>query len=118
MDTFSRAVLGEVRSSVGGVVAPLNTIDARLQGIERRIEEISQGMGELMKPRVEPLYMSVAQAAERYGIGKTMMYEIVNLPEAPPVLKVGARVTLPILAYDRFMAEQFADEGRTAMTSA
>ena len=56
---------------------------------------------------MEALYMSPADAGKRYGLARSTIYQIIELPEAPATLKVGARRLLPIKEYDAFMVSNF-----------
>ena len=56
---------------------------------------------------ITPIYMSVSDAARRYGIGRDLMYEIIGMNEAPATLKLRGKRLLPIAEYDRFMVEMF-----------
>lgn len=60
-----------------------------------------------MKP-ITPIYMSVTDAAKRYGIGRTLMYEILAMNEAPKTLKLKSKRLLPIAEFDAFMADAFS----------
>ena len=56
---------------------------------------------------MESIYMSPAEAGKRYGLARSTIYLIIELPEAPKTLKVGSRRLLPIKEYDEFMQEQY-----------
>lgn len=51
---------------------------------------------------VAPLYMSVSQALERYGISRTTFYQIVQFDGCPKLGKVGKKTIVPIAAFDEF----------------
>jgi hypothetical protein len=56
---------------------------------------------------ITPIYMSVSDAARRYGIGRDLMYELIGMNEAPATLKLKGKRLLPIAEYDKFMVEMF-----------
>ena len=56
---------------------------------------------------MEALYMSPAEAGERYNLSRKVIYELINMPESPSTLKVGNRRLIPIAQWDEFMKEQF-----------
>lgn len=58
--------------------------------------------------KIKPIYMSVTDAAKRYGIARTLVYEIIAMNEAPETLKVGKKRLLPIEKYDEFIRETFS----------
>jgi len=82
--------------------------------IKAAIERLSAEVAHLQEPRTEPIYMSVDQAAARYGICRVNIYEILKMPECPATLKVGQRRLLPIGKFDAFMEEQFLPEERSS----
>ena len=57
--------------------------------------------------KVEPLYMSINEACERYAVKRNTMYDITKLDNAPATLKIGSRRVLPIRDYDNYMRTQF-----------
>jgi hypothetical protein len=59
---------------------------------------------------ITPIYMSVSDAARRYGIGRDLMYEIIGMNEAPNTLKLRGKRLLPIKDFDAFIVEMFQDE--------
>lgn len=59
---------------------------------------------------VAPLYMSVTQALERYGICRTTFYQIVQLDGCPKLGKVGKKTIVPIAAFDEFFNSLIMDE--------
>ncbi len=58
--------------------------------------------------KVKPIYMSVSDAARRYGIGRNLLYEIMAMNEAPETLKIGKKRLLPIAEYDKFFEDTFS----------
>ncbi|GEM_PF-3783111 len=56
---------------------------------------------------METIYMSPADAAKRYGIGRNAIYDIMALPDSPPTLKIGQRRCLPVADYDKYIKETF-----------
>ena len=68
-------------------------------------------MEALRTAQLEPLYASPAEAAKRYGIARSTMYEIMNMPESPRTLKIGKSRLVPIADYDRFIKEYFFNKG-------
>ncbi len=59
---------------------------------------------------ITPIYMSVSDAARRYGIGRDLMYEIIGMNEAPNTLKLRGKRLLPIKDFDEFIVEMFQDK--------
>lgn len=59
---------------------------------------------------IEPIYMSIRESCERYGLSRKVIDEILHMPEAPQTLKVGSRRLLPIKEYDAFMILQFGQK--------
>lgn len=51
----------------------------------------------------EPLYLTVARAANRYSIGKTKVRDLLLLPDAPTVYKLGGTVMIPLKEFDNFV---------------
>lgn len=51
-----------------------------------------------------PLYMSPSEAAKRYELARSTVYELIAMPEAPATLKVGQRRLIPISPMDKFMS--------------
>ena len=60
---------------------------------------------------MDKLYMSPTEAAQRYSLSKTTIYELLGLDDAPVTLKVGHRRLIPIKNMDDFM-KTFAEEQR------
>ncbi len=56
---------------------------------------------------MEAIYMSPAQAGERYSLPRKTIYELMHMPESPNTLKVGRRRLIPVAEWDKFMKEQF-----------
>lgn len=55
--------------------------------------------------KIAPLYMSVSQALERYGICRTTFYQIAQLEGCPKLGKIGNKTVVPIAAFDKFFDE-------------
>lgn len=51
---------------------------------------------------ITPIYMSVNQALERYGISRTTFYQICQLEGCPKLGKVGKKTIIPIVSFDKF----------------
>ena len=62
---------------------------------------------------MDKLYMSPTEAAQRYSLSKTMIYELLGQDDAPVTLKVGHRRLIPIKEMDAFMASFAAKEVRS-----
>ncbi len=78
-----------------------------LVGIATALLEQLKAVQSVTVPAVEesnvaPLYMSVSQALERYGICRTTFYQIVQLDGCPKLGKVGKKTIVPIAAFDEF----------------
>lgn len=80
--------------------------------LDRIRESIRRVEAEIREPAFEPIYMSVAQAAERYSLKRDAIYEIMHIADAPETLKVGKRRLLPIKDFDVFMKEYFQESKR------
>ena len=52
---------------------------------------------------IEKIYMSPAEAAERYGLSVTGIYRMLGLPDAPKCLKIGQRRLIPIKEFDTYI---------------
>lgn len=59
---------------------------------------------------MESIYMSPAEAAKRYGVGRNAIYDIMALPDSPPTLKIGQRRCLPVAAFDEFVEKTFTQK--------
>ena len=62
---------------------------------------------------VAPLYMSVSQALERYGISRSTFYQIIQLEDCPKLGKVGKKTIIPIAAFDEFFCSLIMMSDRT-----
>lgn len=51
---------------------------------------------------VEKLYMTVAEACGRYGIGRTSLCSLFALDECQTLRKFGNRTLIPVRAFDEF----------------
>lgn len=51
---------------------------------------------------MEARYISVQQALQRYGIGRTTLYELFAAEGCPTILKLGGKVMIPVQAFDDF----------------
>lgn len=58
---------------------------------------------------MDKLYMSPTEAAQRYSLSKTTIYELLGQDDAPVTLKVGHRRLIPIKNMDEFM-KTFVEE--------
>ncbi len=90
--TAGESIEQTTRSLVGIVTALLEQLKA-VQSVTVPVVEESN---------VAPLYMSVTQALERYGICRTTFYQIVQLEGCPKLGKVGKKTLVPIAAFDEF----------------
>ncbi len=54
-----------------------------------------------------PIYMSIKEAAERYAISRSKVYELINAPESPPTIKIDGRRLIPIAEYDEYIKKAF-----------
>jgi len=101
-------VLAELRAGT----AKTDANGALLIEVLSTLQRLSGEIAKLQEPRVEETHMSIEQAAARYGIGKTGLFEILKMPEAPKGLKIGQRRVLPIADFDAFMVGQFSETTR------
>lgn len=53
---------------------------------------------------ITPLYMSVSQALERYGVSRTTLYQIFQLDGCPKLGKCGKKILVPVTAFDEFFS--------------
>ena len=94
-----------------GVHAELGALRQRVEAHDKRhdmeLEMLQRVEAALQEPRMDPKYISPAQAAVRYGVSKDTISEIYKMPEAPGVLKVGQRILIPIAEFDAFLADAF-----------
>lgn len=88
----------------------LNTLLGFGAELDRIREAVQRIDAQQYEPTIEPVYMSVTQAAERYSLGRDAIYEIIHIKDSPETLKVGSRRLLPIKDYDRFMREHFQEK--------
>lgn len=51
---------------------------------------------------IAQIYMSVADACRRYGIGKTTLYQLMQYNECPEIRKLGHRTLIPVAEFDAF----------------
>jgi predicted site-specific integrase-resolvase len=56
--------------------------------------------------KIEPLYMGIKDACERYGIGRTTLYSLFQKSDCPPVMKLGGKTLLEIKPFDEFVRSQ------------
>lgn len=54
-----------------------------------------------------PIYMSIKEAAERYAISRSKVYELINSPESPATVKIDGRRLIPIAEYDEYIKTAF-----------
>lgn len=54
--------------------------------------------------KTAPIYMNVTEAAQRYDMGRNMVYDLMALPSSPPAVKVGGKVLLNIAQWDEYIA--------------
>lgn len=92
-----------------------------LVGIATALLEQLKAAQNIVVPPVEesnvaPLYMSVTQALERYGICRTTFYQIVQLEGCPKLGKVGKKTVIPIAAFDEFYYSLIMSETREGLT--
>ena len=52
-----------------------------------------------------PLYMSITDAAKRYGMCRTTFYDLMVLDNAPKVVTIGAKRMLPIAEWDAYIRD-------------
>jgi len=52
---------------------------------------------------MKPLYISTAEAAERYSLSKSTIRRLFEEPDFPAVLRVGYRICIPLDAFDEYM---------------
>lgn len=60
-----------------------------------------------MSGKIERIYMSPNEAAERYGLCRSNIYAMLNLPDCPETLLVGRRRLLPIAEFDKYLKETY-----------
>ena len=75
----------------------LQLILAKLESLEnliRRKESITA-----------PLYMSITDAAKRYGMCRTTFYDLMALDNAPKVVTIGTKRMLPIAEWDAYIRD-------------
>ncbi len=60
--------------------------------------------------RITPIYMSVNQALERYGISRSTFYQICQLEGCPKLGKVGKKTIIPIATFDEFFSSLIMSE--------
>ncbi|MBR4858824.1 MAG: helix-turn-helix domain-containing protein [Clostridia bacterium] len=56
---------------------------------------------------MSPIYMSIKDAAERYSISRSKVYELINSPESPATVKIDGRRLIPIVEYDEYIKTAF-----------
>lgn len=56
---------------------------------------------------LSPIYMSIKDAAERYSISRSKVYELINAPESPATVKIDGRRLIPIAEYDEYIKTAF-----------
>jgi hypothetical protein len=63
--------------------------------------------------KVEVLYISPSQAADRYGLSSSFVRnDLMHRPGFPNILRVGRKICIPLKAFDEFMT-QFEEEPQT-----
>lgn len=58
--------------------------------------------------KTEPLLISVVEAAERVGLSKSTVYELIDAGRFPHK-RVGRRILVPVKALERWAAEDVLD---------
>lgn len=53
--------------------------------------------------RVEVLYISPKQAAARYSLSEDTITKMVHMAEFPDIMRVGRRILIPLVEFDKFM---------------
>lgn len=53
---------------------------------------------------MEPIYMNISSAAKRYGVGRDLIYDLIRLPDSPPVIAIGAKRLMNIKDWDEYIA--------------
>lgn len=56
--------------------------------------------------QLEPLYMSVKAACERYSLGRNSIYELFQVKGCPAIKKYGCKVLIPVREFDEFFESQ------------
>ena len=52
------------------------------------------------------LFISIKEACERYGIGRTTLYGLFQMEGCPPVMKLGGKTLLEVGPFDAFIRSQ------------
>lgn len=73
----------------------LQLILAKLESLENLIRQ--------KESVTAPLYMSITDAAKRYGMCRTTFYDLMVLDNAPKVVTIGAKRMLPIAEWDSYI---------------
>ena len=60
-------------------------------------------MKEIEKDISLVLYITPKQAAERYGISRSLIYELMHDKEFPQLLRIGRCWSIPLKEFDEFM---------------
>lgn len=95
--------LGHETIDVCGVVV---YDEPRLTGLKPRHDEHRRSRPRPMATRnSEPLLLTVSEAADRLGIGRSSAYDLVRTRQLP-VMKVGGRIRVPSNALLRWIEEQ------------
>lgn len=75
------------------------------QAVQLILEKLNT-LERLIQPAVSsttPLYMSVTDAAKRYGMCRNTLYELIALDNAPKVVTIGTKRMLPIAEWDNYI---------------
>ena len=75
----------------------LQLILAKLESLENLIRQ--------KESVTAPLYMSITDAAKRYGMCRTTFYDLMVLDNAPKVVTIGAKRMLPIAEWDAYIRD-------------
>lgn len=75
----------------------LQLILAKLDTLEKMIRQ--------QESVTAPLYMSITDAAKRYGMCRTTFYDLMALDNAPKVVTIGAKRMLPIAEWDAYIRD-------------
>ncbi len=67
----------------------------------------------MAKTTIEPLLVSIDEAASIVGLGRSKLYELIRDGRIP-VVHIGRAVRVPVAALHRFVGQMLADEGEEA----
>ena len=59
---------------------------------------------------MQPIYMSVTDAVKRYSISRAYLYRLFAEENCPKIIKMGAKVLIPIADFDQFFRDVAAQQ--------